>query len=645
MREPDLVLGPGEMGRLIGGHDWSGTPLGAPAAWPASLRSVLSVCLNSTFPMAIYWGPEMRLLYNDAWAPIPGERHPRALGQPAAEVWDDIWHIVGPQLGEVMETGRGFSTHDELLPMRRGGRVVESYWDYSFSPIVGEDGRVAGLFNEGQEVTSRLLGARRGALLVEFEETARAARDPVDLIDQTLAMAARYFGVGRAGYATIDRGRGTVCLDRCWTDGTMAELAGEYPLGTFGQELHHRLVEGLPYIVDDAALEMRLTEADRATYRQLGVVTGVVMPAVEQANYVAAIYLHDRAPRSWLPHHIETLRRLTAMLRQEVTRLRAELSLKDGEERYRLIFEQAQDMIFTADLDQKITAANPATARAVGLTPEQALGRSITEFLVPGDEQISSAMLAQKLARGGTTQYEVRLRTPSGEPLLLEVNSTLWSDADGRPKGLHGIARDITARRAFEQRQRVLIDELNHRVKNTLALVQGLALQSFRPDRDAGDAQRTFQDRLATLAGAHDLLTHANWEGVPLEAVVRPVLKAYDDPPGRLRIEGAPLILRPKAAVSMSLVVHELATNAARHGALSVPDGRVSVGWQLDETQILFRWTEEGGPPTEAPARRGFGLKMIERALVNDLAATVEMDFAPQGFALVVRAPREKVEV
>ncbi|MFN3613608.1 MAG: PAS domain-containing protein [Rubrimonas sp.] len=159
---PPFLTGGGEMGARIRAMDWSGTPLGDPGLWPQSLRSALSICLHSSFPTAIYWGPELRLLYNDAWAPIPAERHPWALGRPAAEVWSDIWPIIGPQMRAVAEEGESLSLFDQMLPMRRGGVAVETWWNYSFTPIRGEDGSVMGVFNQGNETTASVL-ARRAA--------------------------------------------------------------------------------------------------------------------------------------------------------------------------------------------------------------------------------------------------------------------------------------------------------------------------------------------------------------------------------------------------------------------------------------------------------------------------------------------------
>ena len=149
------------MGKLIRSHDWSATPLGLPGTWPQSLRSALSICLHSSFPTAIYWGDDLCLLYNDAWASIPGDSHPMALGCPARVVWADIWHVIGPQFDSVVSTAEGYCAYDQMLLIARGNELCETYWNYSFTPIRGEDGQVAGVFNQGHETTDRILGERR----------------------------------------------------------------------------------------------------------------------------------------------------------------------------------------------------------------------------------------------------------------------------------------------------------------------------------------------------------------------------------------------------------------------------------------------------------------------------------------------------
>ncbi len=163
-----FLTGGGTMGHLIRSFDWSRTAIGPVEFWPQSLRSALSICLNSSFPIAIYWGRELTLLYNDDWSPIPGEKHPWALGRPAREAWSEIWEIIDPLFRQVVTTGEAIRSRDQLLPMRRHGFTEECYFDYSFSPIRGESGEVAGIFNAVIETTQRVIGERRLRTLREL---------------------------------------------------------------------------------------------------------------------------------------------------------------------------------------------------------------------------------------------------------------------------------------------------------------------------------------------------------------------------------------------------------------------------------------------------------------------------------------------
>jgi signal transduction histidine kinase len=172
----DFLLGGGEMGVRMREMDWAGTSLGPVEDWPQSLRSALSICLNSRFPIAIYWGPEYVLLYNDAWRLIVGNKHPEVLGRPAHEVWPEIWDIIGPMLGSVSETGEATWRDDQLLPMNRFGYTEECYFDYTFSPIRGQGARVEGVFNVVTETTYRVLNDRRNHFLRELGTKTAVAR-------------------------------------------------------------------------------------------------------------------------------------------------------------------------------------------------------------------------------------------------------------------------------------------------------------------------------------------------------------------------------------------------------------------------------------------------------------------------------------
>ena len=152
----NLFIGGGEMGALMRSYDWSKTPLGPVEQWPQSLRSALSICLNSRFPIAIYWGSDCLLLYNDAWRPIVGDKHPWSLGRPGREVWPEIWSEIGPEFESVFRTGEGIFHHDELLAMHRFGYTEECFFDYTFNPIQGKGGGIDGILNIVSETTYRV---------------------------------------------------------------------------------------------------------------------------------------------------------------------------------------------------------------------------------------------------------------------------------------------------------------------------------------------------------------------------------------------------------------------------------------------------------------------------------------------------------
>ena len=169
-----------QMGAVLRATNWSITPFGAPEGWPTTLRTALGIALNSAFPVCIYWGPEFRLLYNDAFSPILGAKHPAAFGYAAREVWSEIWDVLDPMFHGVVTSGRAVHTVDGLLPMQRNGFVEECYFNYNVSPIYGEDGCIAGLFNSVIETTYRVVAERRARLLRALADRGATARTVVE---------------------------------------------------------------------------------------------------------------------------------------------------------------------------------------------------------------------------------------------------------------------------------------------------------------------------------------------------------------------------------------------------------------------------------------------------------------------------------
>ena len=189
--EPPLFPGSGLMATQMREHDWSRSPLGPAENWPPSLRVATRICLTSRFPMIVWWGPDLRMIYNDAYLPLMGGKHP-ALDKAGAAVWSDIWHIVGPMLHSVLETGQPTWSEDLLLPMGRHGYWEETYWTYSYSPLHDEDGSVQGVFTAVTETTERVIGTRRLAVLRDLGAQAGAARtvaEACSLVGESLSRA------------------------------------------------------------------------------------------------------------------------------------------------------------------------------------------------------------------------------------------------------------------------------------------------------------------------------------------------------------------------------------------------------------------------------------------------------------------------
>ncbi len=185
--EANFLQGGGTLGALMRSHPWDQTPFGPIAHWPQSLRSALSICIGARFPIAIYWGAELALLYNDAWSPILGTKHPAALGLRGREVWPEIWPTIGPLFEQVVGTGEAVYQEDSLLAMHRHGYTEECYFNFTFSPIRGEGGRVEGIFNAVIETTYRVVAARRARVLRELGDRIAPARSP----DQACVLTAQ----------------------------------------------------------------------------------------------------------------------------------------------------------------------------------------------------------------------------------------------------------------------------------------------------------------------------------------------------------------------------------------------------------------------------------------------------------------------
>ncbi len=215
--------------------------------------------------------------------------------------------------------------------------------------------------------------------------------------------------------------------------------------------------------------------------------------------------------------------------------------------------------------------------------------------------------------------------------------------SDGVCTRIMGVLEDVTEAKLAEAHRLLLIHELNHRVKNTLALVQSLVDASLRSAGDVANARVDIAGRIQALGRAHELLTAQNWSAASVSHVVQEVVASLSLAPARLKISGEPVQLGPKPALQLTLALHELATNAVKYGALSNASGSVSLDWRVERGEgrevFCFDWIEQGGPPVAAPTRRGFGSRLIERVTASEFGGEVELTYPPEGACWRLKAP------
>ncbi len=441
-----FLNGGGEMGERIRAHDWSSSPLGRPATWPVSLRSAVSICLNSAFPTAIYCGPDLLLLYNDAWAPIPAERHPRALGRPAIEVWADIWPVIGPQFERVLATGEGFSVYDQMLPMERGGRVQETYWNYSFTPIRDDDGEVVGILNQGNETTERVVASRRQDFKLKLEDALRNRTDARDIMAGAAEALGRHLGADRVGYGEVQPDDRTVVLDVCWADG-VAALSGSYDLDSFGTEDIAGQRQGLPQSCDDVLEDPR---QEPAVWTAIETRAYASVPLIRNGRFTASIYVNFREPHRWSAEEIALVEEVGARTWEAVERARAEDERRESEARFRNLADHTPMMMWVTDPTGACTYLNRSWYEFTGQTPRDALGFGWLDATHPDDRAAAERVFMEANDARRAFRLEYRLRRHDG--------AYRWSLDAGAPRfapsgeflGFVGSVIDIDERRSVE---------------------------------------------------------------------------------------------------------------------------------------------------------------------------------------------------
>ena len=309
---------------------------------------------------------------------------------------------------------------------------------------------------------------------------------------------------------------------------------------------------------------------------------------------------------------------------------------KRGEEANALLastVHSSSDAIFSIDPDLTVRTWNGGAERLYGYTALEAIGRSL-QIICPEKLHDEQAGLYRETMSGKPVLLETMRRHKDGRLIPVGISGSPIFAPDGRVIGVAAVHRDMTENRAYEEHLAFTLRELSHRTKNLLAVVQGLAHMIARRSDDIGDFEARFRGCVQALAYSHDLLVQHDWQGASLEELLRVQLAPFGGVDGaKIVMQGPEVFLTPPTMQSLGLIMHELATNATKHGALSCPTGSISIGWSRDpgDNGIRLNWQERGGPPVGQPKRKGFGQVVFER-IGASLDGAISVDFRPEGF-------------
>ncbi len=597
-----LTAGPAAT--CIAALDWDSCALGPFSAWPAPLQTAVRMMLASRFAMFIAWGEVFPYLYNDACIPIVGARHPFAMGKPFREVWPEVWEELSPLLHDAMQ-GRTSFHENYPVALEVDGELAPHWYTFSYSPLFDSDGQARGLLSIAMDTTAAIQAGRRQDVRRALDDRIRDLSSPADIAASAAELLGAHFSCDACFFAELEPDGAFVRLDGSWSNGRSPPLSGRQPLADLlpdGALSVPLLKEGVPHVLVCGHREAgRWTADDEALAMAIG-------------------------ERTWAA----------------IGRARAEEAVREAARELRLLTDALPVLIAYVDSDRRYRFNNKAYEDWFGRPRDQVAGKHLAEVI--GEKAYAELKPTIDRALAGehlSLDKKVPFRTGGTRNVHIDYVPRL--SPAGEVQGYYALVQDIGERIRADEHRQLLVNELNHRVRNTLAVVQSLAAQSFKKGMPLEAGRRAFEARLRTLGAAHNLLTSENWDSATLDQVVREAVAVAAD--GRhLEISGPAVRLAPQTAVSIALAMHELCTNALKYGAFSVPEGCVSVAWTVADdvagtSRLQFVWEEVGGPEVRLPTARGFGSRLLETGLAAELRGRVKLEFLPAGLVCRIDAP------
>lgn len=614
------------------------------AAWSPSLRTTVDLMLATQAQIVLFCGPQFVALYNDVYAPTIGEKHPRALGRPARENWAELWDDLGPLLRGVMESGETFSAKDRPFYIERSGYGETVYFDISYSPVRNGDGAVEAVLCIVAETTDRVRATQiladneeRQALLLKLSDALREVDDAVEIQSVAASTLGKHLGTHRVFYGEVSEDGGQVLIQHDYVSG-VSSIAGLHTMSNYDSDVRGKWHRGEIATTGDVEADAKISEQQRAALAAINVRAWMGIPLIKSGRLVAILGLGQAEPRHWSSREISLVSEVAERTWSAVERARADARLRESEKRFRALVSASSDVVYRMSPDW--LEMRQLDGRGFLSNVEGPTVRWLDEYIFADDQSAIMTEVNRAIAARDTYELEHRVRQADGTEGWTFSRAIPIIDESGAITEWFGMATDVTNAKRIRDQQRLLNNELSHRIKNLFAMVQAISLQTLRPIKEHGEV-RSLQERLLALSGAHDILLRNNW----IEASVIEVTGAALDALGvseRVAAEGPDITIGSKAALSMTLLLHELGTNALKYGALSTPQGRIDLRWAIeakDDAQLFcLRWSESDGPPIAAPpVKGGFGTRLLSTGLTGTGGLT--LDYKRDGLQATLASP------
>jgi PAS domain S-box-containing protein len=462
--------------RLLREHDWGVSPVGAPAAWPPELATAVSMAASSAFPMFVAWGPDLILLYNDAYIPILGDKHPQAFGMPFRTVWSEVWPALVPIVDRAL-SGKPVYFENMPLTLERRGYREEAYFTFSYAPLHDGQGRVTGMYCTCNETTARVEAERRAAFELAVADALRTTATAREAIGVAGRLLGEELGLARVLYGEVDPAGAAFRVPCDWRRNGLDSLAGRgFAVDAFGPAIARLGRAGAVVAVADVGADAR-TAPVRDTYAALDAGAILLVPLVKRGRQRAFLALAHAHPHRWSAAEIALARSLAERIRTAADLAHAHAELRAERDRSQVVFDTIAEGFVLVDRDWTVLKVNAAGLRLSGRTAEQALGRHHWQVW-PEAEHSTAGLMYQRAMRervAGRVEYLHPL--PGGGAVWLEVRA--YPSADG---ALVCFFLDISERKEAEERLRVadrrkdeFLAMLAHELRNPLAPIGAAA--------------------------------------------------------------------------------------------------------------------------------------------------------------------------